>query len=240
MNRSDLESKALAELHELAAKAQVPRYRMLRKAELIEQLLKGDGGAGSGAEAGRSESPPAREERPRAEASARAEGSDAPERPRRRRRRRRFGRKSKQVRVHELLLPPAGGRQVLVHAGSREACTALLREVAAELGSESKGPDPIALLIEPSPEEIADWRREAPKAEIVAAGKPQHADDALRQAVDRTSGGEDVILLVDSLTRLAEAYRDAGAAQEFFDAARPAGDSGGSLTVAAAIERSGD
>jgi transcription termination factor Rho len=48
-----------------------------------------------------------------------------------------------------------------------------------------------------------------------------------------------VILLVDSLTRLGEAYEDAEAAKEFFDAGRAqAGAGGGSLTVVAALERS--
>lgn len=239
MNRTELESKALAELHELAAKAQVPRYRMLRKAELIEKLLDDDGGAKQGRDVP-APAPAVREEAP-AQATPQAEPAGAEEKPRRpRRRRRRFGRRAKQLSVHKLLLPPSGGRQVLVHAESREACTALLRSVAAELGGESKGPDPIALLIDPSPEEIAEWRRVAPKAEIVAAGQPRHADDALGQAGDRAKSGEDVILLVDSLSRLAEAYRDADAAREYFDAAGAASGSGGSLTVVAAVERSGE
>jgi transcription termination factor Rho len=45
-----------------------------------------------------------------------------------------------------------------------------------------------------------------------------------------------VILLVDSLTRLGEAYEDADAAKQFFDAGRVAGGSG-TLTVVAALER---
>jgi len=46
------------------------------------------------------------------------------------------------------------------------------------------------------------------------------------------------MLLVDSLTRLAEAYGDAGSARDFFDAGRnQAGAGGGSLTVVAALER---
>jgi transcription termination factor Rho len=165
--------------------------------------------------------------------SAPAEPASAPRsessKPRRRRRRR-FGRRGKQgVTLQGLLLPPAG-RQALLAAESREACTALLHGIAAEL-SDAKGPDPVVLLIDPSPEELAEWRRDAPQAEIVAAGQPHHADDALAQAKSRASGGEDVILLIDSLTRLGDAHGDADAAKEFFDAA------GGSLTVVAALER---
>jgi transcription termination factor Rho len=157
----------------------------------------------------------------------------------RRRRRRRFGRRGKQgVTLQGLLLPPEAGRQAVLCAETREACTALLRSVAADLAGDSKGPDPVALLIDPSPEELADWKRDAPQAEIVSAGQPRHASDALAQAAARAGRGEDVILLVDSLTRLGEAYEDAEAAKEFFDASRAQGAAGGgSLTVVAGLER---
>lgn len=167
--------------------------------------------------------------------------SQSAEAPRpRRRRRRRFGRRGKQgVTLQGLLLPPEAGRQTLLCAETREACTTLLRGVAADLAADSKGPDPVVLLIDPSPEELADWKREAPQAEIVSAGQPRHASDALAQAQSRAGKGEDVILLVDSLTRLGEAYEDAEAAKEFFDAGRAQGGTGGgTLTVVAALERS--
>ncbi|HET7416201.1 MAG TPA: Rho termination factor N-terminal domain-containing protein [Solirubrobacterales bacterium] len=170
---------------------------------------------------------------PASEPEPAAEGA----RPRRRRRRR-FGRRSKAVTLQTLLLPPEAGRQALVFAESREGCTALLRGVAADLSADTKGPDPVALLIDPSPEELADWKRDAPQAEIVSAGQPRHASDALAQAAARAGKGEDVILLVDSLTRLAEATGDAESAKEFFDAGREQGSQGGgSLTVVAALER---
>ncbi len=160
-----------------------------------------------------------------------------PARPRRRRRRR-FGRRSKGVSLQTLLLPPEAGRQALVFAATREGCTELLRGVAADLAADSKGPDPVALLIDPSPEELADWKRDAPQAEIVSAGQPRHADDALAQAKSRAAGGEDVLLLVDSLTRLAEATGDNDSAKTFFDAGRTQGNQGGgSLTIVAALER---
>ncbi|HWC49057.1 MAG TPA: Rho termination factor N-terminal domain-containing protein [Solirubrobacterales bacterium] len=187
--------------------------------------------------------PPAREERPepaaKEEPSEPAEVPAPAEAPRpRRRRRRRFGRRKQGVTLQTLLLPPEAGRQALVFAESREGCTALLRSVAADLAADSKGPDPVALLIDPTPEELADWKREAPQAEIVSAGQPRHASDALAQAAARAGKGEDVILLVDSLTRLGEAYGDAEAAKEFFDAGRAQGSAGGgSLTVVAALER---
>lgn len=282
MNKTELESKHLAELHSLAAEADVPRYRMLRREELIEKLSDGDGGSAQGekpsgdrpprreraprqrrersggrepSSAGR-ERParPARNERaeespaktqaarpevpaepPRPPAPARASAPVAAEsssRPKRKRRRRRFGRKSKGLRAQDLLLPPPG-RQALVYGESRATCTLLLREIAGELAGASDGPDPIALLIDPSPEELADWKREAPDAELVVAAQARHAGDALAQAIRRAGEGEDVILLVDSLTRL----EDADTAREIFDGGLGLSSSG-SLTVVAALERS--
>jgi len=160
--------------------------------------------------------------------------SGAPARPKRKRRRRRWGRR-KRVRVHDLLLSAAAGGRTLVYSETREGCTVLLREIGAEL-SGGKGPDPIALLVDPSPEELADWKRDAPKAEIVAAGQARHADDALAQAARRAEGGEAVIVLIDSLSRLAEAFGGAEDAKELFGAGGPVA-GGGSLTVVAAVER---
>jgi hypothetical protein len=260
MTKAELESKSLSDLHSLAAKAGVPKYRMLSRAELVEALADGDSGPGpaagpspergerppprrrrrrSGSGGGEREAPP-REEQRKAPAPAPPPAASASEPPRpRRRRRRRFGRRGKQgVTLQGLLLPPQAGRQAILCAETREGCTALLRGVASDLAADSKGPDPVVLLIDPGPEELADWRRDAPRAEIVAAGQPRHASDALAQAAARAGSGEDVILLVDSLTRLASAYDDAESAKEFFDAGRVQGSAGGgSLTVVAALER---
>lgn len=266
MNKAELEKKPLSDLHALAAEAGLPKYRMLTKAELVEQLAEGNGSGTREAGAKkpserprrrRERQPRERRERPekaperepapepkqeKAAALAPTAASSTEESPRpRRRRRRRFGRRSKGVTLQTLLLPPEAGRQALLCAETREGCTTLLRSVAADLSADSKGPDPVVLLIDPSPEELADWKRDAPQAEIVSAGQPRHADDALAQAAARAGGGEDVILLVDSLTRLGEAYGDAEAAKEFFDAGRAqGGQGGGSLTVVAAIERPAD
>ncbi len=286
MNKSELESKHLAELHALAAEAGVERYRMLPRAELIEKLAAGggDGGAkpkgegggrepgrrrrrGGGDRAPREDQPrgeprerkprgeprerkprqprkprpepkpePAQKPAPRAREAAPVAAAASAERPKRKRRRRRWGRRRKGgIRVHDLLLPPSPGRRAIVYAESREGCTALLRELASELAGESKGPDPIALLIDPSPEELAEWKREAPRAEIVSAGQARHADDALAQAARRAGGGEDVIVLIDSLTRFAETFAGPDEARDLFDAGLDA--TGGTLTVVAAVER---
>jgi hypothetical protein len=264
MTKAELESKHLAELHALAAEADVPRYRMLRREELIERLSGGDGGSRRERQSREGERPPrrrresggrdrrprereprpaaaraeeapepaapkpapaARAEAPAARAEAPAARAEAPA-PKRKRRRRRFGRRGKGLRALDLLTPPPG-RQALVYGESRAACTALLREIAAEVAEGS-----IALLVDPSPEELADWKREAPRAELVVAAQARHASDALAQAARRAESGEDVTLLVDSLTRL----EDADAAKEIFDGGLNL-KANGSLTVVAALER---
>lgn len=116
MTKTELESKHIAELHDLAAEAGVERYRMLSRAELIEKLADGNGRS-SGGEAKRDRSQrPRRERKPRerreraaeerksearpepepaaAEPAPAKEGGDA-ERPKRKRRRRRWGRRRK-------------------------------------------------------------------------------------------------------------------------------------------------
>ena len=287
MTKTELESKHLSDLHQLAAAAGVERYRMLTRAELIERLSDGNGdeggsaARGSDAEEGR-ERPRRRrrrssasgrereertdvedeeeEEKPRARTKRAApasrdsedSGRDAAEaadkdsdedgegsRPRRRRRRRRpFGRRKEGISIQDLLLPAESGRQAVVLAETREAATELLRGVAADLAEAADGPDPVALLIDPSPEELADWKREAPKAELVSAGQARHANDALAAAQRRAGDGEDVILLVDSLTRFTESFGDTDGAKKLFDAGRAGAAKGkGSLTVVVALER---
>jgi transcription termination factor Rho len=261
VNRSELESKHLAELHELAVGAGISDYRKLSRSELIEKLADGEGdGAAAGGperprrggerkrrpregrprergERGRRDEPgtakPAETPKPEPQA---APATTPPPARGRRRRRRRFRRKRRELRLHELLLPPAAGRQAIVSAESREACTRLLREIATGLSAASKGPDPVAVLVDPSPEELADWRRDAPRAEIVAAGQERHVEDALAQAAARASAGEDVVVLVDSLSRFVAAYGDAEAAEDILEPGPQQGS--GSLTVVAALERS--
>jgi hypothetical protein len=289
MNKAELESKHLSELHTLAADAGVERYRMLPRAELIAKLADGEGGgsggSGGGGSSQRSRPPRERKERssrggggrdrqrggrdrqsrggggdrqprggdrpkgggerqrrrPESEQSRQPEREQAPApapggeesgRPKRRRRRR-FRKGGKTVRAGELILAAPGG-QSIVYGESRQSCTTLLRELAAEL-SGGRGPDPVALLVDPSPEELGDWKREAPKAEIVSAGQGRHAEDALAQAARRAESGEAVILLIDSVSRLAESF-GSNAAKDLLEEARGAGGSG-SLTVVAAVER---
>jgi hypothetical protein len=283
MTKTELESKHLSDLHQLAADAGVERYRMLSRAELVERLSDG-ADSGSSASAGSSgsssrggddgerpkrrrrrssssgrereerqdvedeeEAPPRRSRSRKAAPAAKDDddsdkdsgGDEEGSRPKRRRRRRRFGRRREGVSIQDLLLPAESGRQAVLLAESSEAATDLLRGVAADLAAAGDGPDPVVLLIDPSPEELADWKREAPQAELVSAGQARHASDALTAAQRRAGEGEDVILMVDSLTRFADSFGDTEGAKALFDAGREAAaKSKGTLTVVVALERS--
>ena len=238
MTKAQLESKPLAELHALAADADVPRYRMLPRAELIEKLAdgpkpqgdrqrgrgregggqgregggqrreggrgrQGAGGSRQGGGRGRERRPAPRGGRDRQAPADRGGEPRVAVRAGATSRRRAEGRPSPAAERLSLslkaplgpgaaagaggaaggrsgsttcCLPAAPGARRSFTAPTRAACTAALREMAGELSSASKGPDPIALLVDPSPEELADWRREAPQAEIVAAGQAHHVE----------------------------------------------------------------
>ncbi len=158
---------------------------------------------------------PAPEPQGETDAASAAVPSD---KPRRKRRRRRWGRRRKDVRVQDLLLPRGRWRpgdrlrrepRRLHGAAARSRRRPLRRLERPRSDRAARRPDP---------EELAEWKREAPQAEIVAAGQARHAGDALAQATRRAEAGEDVILLVDSLSRFGEAFKAANEAKELFDA----------------------
>jgi transcription termination factor Rho len=97
------------------------------------------------------------------------------------------------------------------------------------------------LLIDERPEEATAWREALPDAEIAAAtadmsprDQARIAEFALNRAKRRAEAGDDVVLIVDSLSRLAVAHRDRAAAKALFGAGRELAEEGaGSLTVIA-------
>ena len=250
MTKAELESKHLAELHELAAEAGVERYRMLSRAELIEKLAggrssgapkpKGERGGGDagpapaarsqpqasrragraraapGAEAGDRERQPApRREPAAAEPAPAAPPHGAPKRKRRRRwGRRPQGRPRPRPAAAGCARPPGDRLRREPRRAARRCCARSRRSCPGPPRAPTRSP----CWSTHSPEELADWKREAPKAEIVSAGQAHHAEDALAQARARAGGGEDVIVLIDSLSRFAEAFGGAEEARELFDA----------------------
>ena len=145
------------------------------------------------------------------------------------------------ARAVDLLAPLALGQRVLVLAEPRSGRTTLLRAVAAAIA----GGDAHlrVLLADERPEEVTEWRRGLPNAEIVAAPADQEPGDQVRaaelaigNAKRRAEAGEDVVVIIDSLSRLALGYRDPNRVKRLFGAGRElAEDGSGSLTVIATV-----
>jgi transcription termination factor Rho len=150
------------------------------------------------------------------------------------------------VRAVDLLGPLAFGQRVLVLAQPRSGRTTLLRALGSAIAD--TGAHLVVLLADERPEEVPQWERALPDAEIFAATADQEPRDQVRQAElamghakRLAESGEDVVALVDSLSRLALGYRDPARVKRLFGAGRElAEDGAGSLTVIATVLESED
>lgn len=150
------------------------------------------------------------------------------------------------VRAVDLLGPLAFGQRVLVLAQPHSGRTTLLRALGSAIAE--TGNHLVVLLADERPEEVPQWERVLPKAEIFAATADQEPRDQVRQAElaighakRLAESGDDVVVLVDSLSRLALGYRDSARVKRLFGAGRELGDDGsGSLTVIATVLDSDD
>lgn len=150
------------------------------------------------------------------------------------------------VRAVDLLGPLAFGQRVLVLAQPRSGRTTLLRALGSAIAE--TGAHLVVLLADERPEEVPQWERALPQAEIFAATADQEPRDQVRQAElaighakRLAESGEDVVALVDSLSRLALGYRDPARVKRLFGAGRELGEEGaGSLTVIATVLDSDD
>ncbi len=150
------------------------------------------------------------------------------------------------LRAVDLLAPLAFGQRVLVIAGPRSGRSTLLRGIVKAIDSSGEGPSVIVLLIDERPEEVTAWKRSAGEdaeiaaapADLEAADQVRHAELAMARAKRRAESGEDVIVIVDSLTRLGVSYRDPIAIKPIFGAGRELEEEGsGSLTVIGTVLR---
>ena len=135
---------------------------------------------------------------------------------------------------------------MLVLAQPRSGRTTLLRALGAAIAG--TGAHLVVLLADERPEEVPQWERALPNAELFAATADQEPRDQARQAElamghakRLAESGEDVVALVDSLSRLALGYRDPSRVKRLFGAGRELGEEGaGSLTVIATVLESDD
>ncbi len=159
------------------------------------------------------------------------------------------------TRIMDIISPIGKGQRGLIVAQPKTGKTNLLKDVANAISANHPEVYMIILLIDERPEEVTDMARNV-NAEVVASTFDEPADKhvklaniVLEKAKRLTECGHDVVILLDSITRLARAYNtvqpasgkilsggvDANALQKpkrFFGAARNI-ENGGSLTIIA-------
>ncbi|MGQ1910392.1 transcription termination factor Rho [Marinifilum sp. RC60d5] len=165
------------------------------------------------------------------------------------------GRSSLSTRVVDMFAPIGKGQRGLIVAQPKTGKTVLLKEVANAIAENNPEAYMIILLIDERPEEVTDMARSV-NAEVVSSTFDEPAERHVRvanivleKAKRMVECGHDVVILLDSITRLARAYNtvspasgkvlsggvDANALHKpkrFFGAARNI-ENGGSLTILA-------
>lgn len=160
------------------------------------------------------------------------------------------------MRLIDLVAPIGKGQRGLIVAPPKAGKTVLLKRVANAIESNYPEVELIVLLVDERPEEVTDMKRSLKGGEVIYSTfdeLPQHhvkvAEMVLARAQRLVEHGKDVVILLDSLTRLARAYNmvvpasgrtlsgglDPGALhkpKKFFGAARKM-EEGGSITILA-------
>ncbi|WP_433291446.1 transcription termination factor Rho [Actinoplanes sp. CA-030573] len=116
------------------------------------------------------------------------------------------------TRVIDLLMPIGKGQRALVVAPPMAGKTTVLQQVANGIARNHPECHLMIVLVDERPEEVTDMQRHV-KGEVVAAtfDRPPHehtavAELAIERAKRLVEHGEDVVVLLDSITRLARAY----------------------------------
>src|ERR671918_1338506 len=159
------------------------------------------------------------------------------------------------TRIVDLLTPLGNGQRGLIVAAPRTGKTMMLQHIAKAIAHNHKEVILIVLLIDERPEEVTDMQRSV-DGEVIsstfdepATRHVQVAEMVIEKAKRLVEHGKDVVILLDSITRLARAYNtvvppsgkilsggvDSNALQRpkrFFGAARNI-EEGGSLTIIA-------
>lgn len=160
------------------------------------------------------------------------------------------------TRVMDLVAPIGRGQRGLIVAQPKAGKTVLLKKIAASI--EDKYPDIelIVLLVDERPEEVTDMKRSLKRSEVIYSTfdeETRHHVKVASMVIERAKrlaeSGKDVVILLDSITRLARAYNmevpssgrtlsgglDPGALhppKKFFGTARNI-EEGGSVTILA-------
>ena len=159
-------------------------------------------------------------------------------------------------RVIDLVAPIGKGQRGLVVSPPKAGKTTILKQIAQSIAANYPEVKLMVLLADERPEEVTDWQRSVKEAEVVASTFDQPADNhtavaelVLERIKRLVEEGEDVVVLLDGITRLSRAYNLAAPAsgrilsggvdsaalyppKKFFGAARNI-ENGGSLTILA-------
>jgi transcription termination factor Rho len=160
------------------------------------------------------------------------------------------------TRVIDLVAPIGKGQRGLIVAAPKAGKTVLLKKIANSIEKKYPEVEMIVLLVDERPEEVTDMKRSLIGGEVIYSTfdeQPQHhvkvAEMVLARAQRLVEHGKDVVILLDSITRLARAYNlvvpasgrtlsgglDPAALykpKKFFGAARKM-EEGGSITILA-------
>jgi len=116
------------------------------------------------------------------------------------------------MRVVDLISPIGKGQRCLIVAPPKAGKTVLLQKIAQSITANHPEIHLIVLLVDERPEEVTDMRRSV-RGEVIASSSDemarnhvQVAEIVLERARRLVEGGRDVIMLLDSITRLSRAY----------------------------------
>jgi transcription termination factor Rho len=159
------------------------------------------------------------------------------------------------MRIVDMLAPIGRGTRGLIVAPPKTGKTQLLEDLTKAIHADAEDTRIVVLLIDERPEEVTHFRRQVP-AEVLASSSDQTIDEHVRlaslcmaQVRCEIECGHDVVVLVDSITRMGRAFNQHGSGsgrtmsggldsraleipRKFFGMARNAED-GGSITVLA-------
>jgi transcription termination factor Rho len=159
-------------------------------------------------------------------------------------------------RVIDLTAPIGKGQRGLIVSPPKAGKTTILKQIAQSIAANYPETKLFVLLADERPEEVTDWERSVAEATVVSSTFDQPADNhiaiaelVLERVKRLVEEGDDVVVLLDSITRLARAYNLAAPAsgrilsggvdsaalyppKKFFGAARNI-ENGGSLTILA-------
>ena len=160
------------------------------------------------------------------------------------------------TRIIDLISPIGKGQRGLIVSPPKAGKTTIMKEIARSIEVNNPEVRLIVLLVDERPEEVTDMRRWLMRGEVAASTFDRPAEEhthvaelTIERAKRMTEAGEDVVIMLDGITRLARAYNlaapatgrimsggvDSGALyppKKFFGAARNM-EEGGSLTILA-------